>query len=225
VNGQAVVPQNEVLLRDGDMIQIGAHRILFREKATASRLAKPNADDTMKPSRPGAVPIPSHLCSFCGAPKDANGNCRCSLGAPGAPAMTPGMMPAMSQAGSYVDPYAAPAPAYGAASMMPDYAVANPSAPPIGQLVGIEGPYAGQVFSLNGMNIEVGRETDKDIVLSSDTTISRGHARLTQDQGNVIVTDLGSSNGTYVNGQRLYAPMPIVPGDVVQFGSSKFTYQ
>jgi len=105
------------------------------------------------------------------------------------------------------------------------YAVSNQMAPAIGQLVGIEGPYAGQVFTLNGTNTEVGRELDKDIVLSSDSTISRGHARLSQEQGGVVVTDLGSSNGTYVNGQRLFGPMPIVPGDVVQFGSSKFTYQ
>jgi pSer/pThr/pTyr-binding forkhead associated (FHA) protein len=225
VNGQAVVPQSEVLLRDGDMIQIGAHRILFHEKATASRLVKPNADDTMKPSRPGAVPIPSHLCSFCGAPKDASGNCRCSLGAPGNPAMNPGMMPAPAGPSGFADPYGAPAPAYGSPSMMGDYSAAHRSGPAIGQLVGIEGPYAGQVFALNGTNTVVGREMDKDIVLSSDTTISRGHAQLTQEQGAFVVTDLGSSNGTYVNGQRLYAPMPIVPGDVVQFGSSKFTFQ
>lgn len=84
VNGQRVEPQSEQMLRDGDMIQIGSHRILFHEKATASRLTRPNPDDmAVKKAGPGAVPIPSHLCSFCGAPKDAAGNCRCSLGASG----------------------------------------------------------------------------------------------------------------------------------------------
>jgi len=139
--------------------------------------------------------------------------------------MIPGMTPAPVGPSSYVDPYAAPSPAYASPSMAGGYAVSNQMAPAIGQLVGIEGPYAGQVFTLNGTNTEVGRELDKDIVLSSDSTISRGHARLSQEQGGVVVTDLGSSNGTYVNGQRLFGPMPIVPGDVVQFGSSKFTYQ
>ena len=94
-----------------------------------------------------------------------------------------------------------------------------------GRLVGVEGPYAGQVFALQGTNMEVGREVGKDISLAADVTISRGHARLVQENGAVIVMDLGSSNGTYVNGQRLANPMEIVPGDIVQFGSSKFRYE
>ena len=73
--------------------------------------------------------------------------------------------------------------------------------------------------------MEVGRDVGKHIVLTGDTTISRGHARLTREVGGLVVTDLGSSNGTFVNGQRLYAPTQLVPGDVIQFGSSKFRYE
>jgi pSer/pThr/pTyr-binding forkhead associated (FHA) protein len=227
VNGQVAAPQTEVMLRDGDMIQIGAHRILFHEKATASRLARPNADDAaMRKAGPGAVPIPSHLCPFCGAPKDAGGNCRCSLATgPGAPPV--GAAPYAPLAGQGPAPFApATMGGYsGATAVMGGYDGRMQAGPAIGQLVGLDGPYAGQVFTLQGGNMEVGREPGKDIVLSADATISRGHARLTQEPGGLTVIDLGSSNGTYVNGQRLFAPMALAPGDEVQFGSSKFRYE
>ena len=228
VNGQSVSPQAELMLRDGDMIQIGAHRILFHEKATASRLSRPNPDDgQVKKSGPGAVPIPSHLCPFCGAPRDAAGNCRCSLatGAGSAPSAGMASFPA-SQAEMSAAYTPSPTGGYAnATAVLGGFNGAAGAGLPIGQLVGLEGPYAGQVFALQGTNMEVGRDTGKDIVLSSDSTISRGHARLNQESGSLVVIDLGSSNGTYVNGQRLTAPMPLVPGDVVQFGSSKFRYE
>ncbi|HLJ55829.1 MAG TPA: FHA domain-containing protein [Chthonomonadaceae bacterium] len=233
VNGQRVEPGAEQLLRDGDMIQIASHRILFHEKATAQRLTQPNADAmAVKKSGGAGVPIPSHLCSFCGAPKDANGNCRCSLGAPSAGAGGFGT-PTVDPMAGYGAP---PAGGYGAAGAMGGYAqlITGPLAGPpaftagadaIGQLVGETGPYAGQVFPLHGVNMEVGREPGKDISLAADTTISRGHARLVRENGGTVVMDLGSSNGTYVNGQRVTAPVALAPGDTVQFGSSKFRFE
>lgn len=229
VNGQTVAPQSELMLRDGDMIQIGSHRILFHEKATASRLVRPNADDmAIKKQGPSAVPIPSHLCPFCGAPKDAAGNCRCSIGAdPGLQARNGmamhdfGVPPGMNDPGigyASLPPGGYPAPTAVMGGI--ETGIAAGAAP--GRLVGLDGPYAGQVFTLQGVNMEVGRDLGKDIVLASDTTISRGHARLVLDNGTLTVMDLGSSNGTYVNGQRVQSPLFLVPGDVVQFGSSKF---
>ncbi len=224
VNGQRVAPQSEQMLHDGDMIQIGSHRILFHEKATATRLTQPNADAmALKKAGSSSVPIPSHLCSFCGAPKDASGNCRCSLGAGGGP----GAMPAFPPMGSAAPSGFAEEPVgYNAtATMAGGFGAPIGMAAAVGRLVGVDGPYAGQVFALQGSNMEVGREVGKDISLAADITVSRGHARLAQENGAVIVMDLGSSNGTFVNGQRLATPMEIVPGDIVQFGSSKFRYE
>ena len=94
-----------------------------------------------------------------------------------------------------------------------------------GQLVGLEGPYAGQVFSLSQPNMVIGRESDCQIVLALDVTISRKHAMLLIENGVYILQDNGSSNGTYVNGQRLFTSIPLVPDDTVQFGSSKFRFE
>lgn len=92
------------------------------------------------------------------------------------------------------------------------------------RLVGIEGPYIGQVFLLAGTNLAVGREPDRDIVLSADTTISRNHARIVNENSEVVVYDNGSANGTYVNNLRISMQV-LAPGDVVQFGNSKFRYE
>ena len=114
-------------------------------------------------------------------------------------------------------------PGFGGA--MPGYGGPMPGMAAIGQLVGAEGPYAGQVFALPAANSTVGRETTSDIVLSADTTISRTHARLVNEGGNFVVYDNGSSNGTFVNGMRLSSPVVLAPGDIVQFGGSKFRFE
>lgn len=221
VNGQPVATGTDLLLRDGDMIQIGTHRILFHEKATATHLSRPNPDGHVKKTGPANVPMPSHLCAFCGAPKDVHGNCRCSIG--DGPALAPIGAPmgtAVLGDGGFGSPaYAPPLPVMGG--------MAAPIAPQraLGQIVGLEGPYAGQVFAISAVNMEVGREMGKEVALPGDSTVSRSHARLSQETGTLIVMDLGSSNGTYVNGQRLFAPTPLNPGDIVQFGSSKFRYE
>lgn len=250
VNGQRVTPNSSLLLRDGDMIQIASHRVLFHEKATESRLSRPNADN-IKSGSPSVVQVPSYLCQFCGATKDPNGTCQCNIGMPdtmpqmqgygntGAamsgtpPMMQPSSMGSGMQSTSVsgytpLDPSSGGSlgvPAYSRqASQMGGYGSANSASGNGTQLIGVEGPYSGQVFPLMSANIVVGREPDKDIVLSADTTISRSHAQLVHDGANIIVYDNGSSNGTFVNGQRVTMPTPLVSGDIVQFGSSKFRF-
>ncbi len=196
VNGQAVAPKGEQLLRDGDMIQIGNHRILFREKATASRSAAV-LDSPKSASPASAVPMPSHLCPYCGAVKDAQGGCRCSI-AGGAATASP-----LSNSA----PFAAPA--------------SFPAAVPA-QIVCVSGPYAGQGFPLGGQNISVGRDDGNTIVLKADVTVSRNHGRIVLENGRLTVYDNGSSNGTFVNGVRISGSAAVVPGDVVQFGASGF---
>src|SRR5262249_41157441 len=134
VNGQKVQQQ---LLRDGDMIQLGQVRLLFREKATAAKVGRPITDAPKSSPDPSAVAIPSHLCPFCGAQKDAAGNCLCTV---------PGQNPALQQS---MGPATQPFGPVGSAPMAP-YAGQGYSANGIGsRLVALEGPYSGQVFALS----------------------------------------------------------------------------
>ncbi|MDX2066127.1 MAG: FHA domain-containing protein [Fimbriimonadaceae bacterium] len=71
----------------------------------------------------------------------------------------------------------------------------------------------------------VGREAGLGLSLTTESTVSRRHAELRLSGPELIVTDLGSSNGTYVNGQRITAPTPVRPGDRVQFGEVAFRFE
>ena len=229
VNGQTIVPGSELLLRDGDMIQIGNQRILFREKATQSRVAPSPLDAPRgKSAGPMNTPMPSHLCPFCGGAKDINGNCLCT------PAhgtgYSPNTAPNTSAGGGFANmngqpmDYMSGAPSYGNTS--PDFQQNSAGGSPFaaGQLVGLEGSVAGQVFGLVGTNMTLGREPGRDIVVLGDSTVSRTHARLANENGVFMVYDNNSANGTFVNGVRIQM-QALAPGDVVQFGNSKFRFE
>jgi hypothetical protein len=67
----------------------------------------------------------------------------------------------------------------------------------------------------------VGRGATCDLVLS-DLTVSRVHAELRREQDDWLVVDLGSLNGTRLNGWRLVGPARVRPGDEVSFGDCAF---
>lgn len=88
------------------------------------------------------------------------------------------------------------------------------------QLTVRKGPKVGETFLLETFSLTVGRDPVSDIVLN-DPEVSRQHARFTRlDSGGYHVQDLGSTNGTFVNGQRLAAePADLQPGYTVSMGS------
>jgi pSer/pThr/pTyr-binding forkhead associated (FHA) protein len=66
----------------------------------------------------------------------------------------------------------------------------------------------------------VGRSTNADIVIL-DEAVSRNHAAFRVDGQTLVVEDLGSSNGTLVNGDEIHSPCRLAPGDVVTIGSTE----
>jgi pSer/pThr/pTyr-binding forkhead associated (FHA) protein len=86
-------------------------------------------------------------------------------------------------------------------------------------LVALDGPLSGKRYPLTGP-IDVGRESTV-IPLGFDNMASRRHARLEPASMGVQVTDLNSTNGTYVNGNRT-ASHVLNPGDMVRIGSTTF---
>lgn len=86
-------------------------------------------------------------------------------------------------------------------------------------LVGIRGPNRGARFLLDRDVVTVGRHPDSDIFLD-DITVSRRHAEFRRDQGRFWVHDVGSLNGTYVNGRRADDQL-LAGGDEVQIGKFK----
>jgi hypothetical protein len=91
------------------------------------------------------------------------------------------------------------------------------SQPPSVELTVRQGPQPGQRFSLTRPTITIGREAGNDVVIN-DLQISRRHASLTWDGRQFIIQDLGSANGTFVNGVRLSGPHTLEDGDLLGVG-------
>lgn len=68
-------------------------------------------------------------------------------------------------------------------------------------------------------SVVVGRSQEADIMLE-DPYASEFHLRLTAKEGRLILNDLGSTNGTYVNGRRVTTPVDLRRGDAVQVGKT-----
>ncbi|MEA2441477.1 MAG: hypothetical protein QOH76_2901 [Thermoleophilaceae bacterium] len=81
----------------------------------------------------------------------------------------------------------------------------------------VEGTDAGRQLPLDSV-IDVGRDPGLPLHLDEDTQVSRRHARIALQGGQVVVEDLGSTNGTYVNDQPISSPRALNPGDKVRIG-------
>lgn len=93
--------------------------------------------------------------------------------------------------------------------------------PPVGpRLVATSGPYAGRTFPLEAEAV-IGRDPGCDISLAGDYKASRTHARLVREGAAFVIEDTGSTNGTFVNGQRV-TRQTLVQGDTVIIGGTAF---
>jgi hypothetical protein len=110
-------------------------------------------------------------------------------------------------------------------------AVASPSnRTGAGNLIGTLGPVEGKQLTVPaGAPLTMGRDTDNTLPLPDDTTVSRRHARIeaVPEGSGFQIVDEGSSNGTFVNGQRLTAGQPrtLAVGDEIQIGASRLRFE
>jgi hypothetical protein len=86
-------------------------------------------------------------------------------------------------------------------------------------LVVTAGPLTGTKITLGEQPILIGRADDSTLVLTDDFASSR-HARLTNRGGQWYVEDLGSTNGTYLDQQRVQGPLLINPGQPIRIGQT-----
>ncbi|ADO72756.1 FHA domain-containing protein [Stigmatella aurantiaca] len=100
-----------------------------------------------------------------------------------------------------------------------------PSAGAAPVLRGLTGPWANKTFALKG-KLLIGRSPPASVLLEDDS-ISRKHAEVERTpQGKVMLRDLGSANGTLLNGDVIGPePVELAPGDVLQFGMVEVVYE
>ncbi len=87
------------------------------------------------------------------------------------------------------------------------------------QFVVRSGPDAGKAYPLEGSPLTIGRDTSNPVCVN-DGEVSRKHAKLTWQGSGYVLDDLGSTNGTFVNGTRLSGPIALKTGDAVSFGEN-----
>ena len=87
------------------------------------------------------------------------------------------------------------------------------------RLVMRRGPSPNQVYDLSKDNVTIGRDITNDIVIN-DPEVSRHHLRFTRGGGGFTMEDLGSTNGTFINGQRMTGSRPLRSGDMIGLGET-----
>jgi len=92
----------------------------------------------------------------------------------------------------------------------------DPAAP---RLTVVRGTEPGRAYPLNRPVMTLGRDAGNSIVLAYGG-ISRRHARIAQQGASIVIEDLGSANGTFVNGDRLSAARPLARGDVIDLAGA-----
>jgi serine/threonine protein kinase len=91
------------------------------------------------------------------------------------------------------------------------------------ELVAAEGPLVPQRFQIPAQGLSIGRLADNDVVMAEEVMVSRYHAVLALEQGQHVLYDRDSANGTWVNEQRIFRHV-LVPGDRIQIWQSQFVY-
>jgi len=96
-----------------------------------------------------------------------------------------------------------------------------------GKLVVVKSPALDEKeeWQLNSAPLTFGRGGQNDIQLQSDEYASSRHARIETRRDGVWLEDIGSTNGTYLNGTRLTRPKRLTSGDIVRIGETELRYE
>lgn len=213
LNGQRV---QQMQLNPGDVIQVGSFnlRFLMRNVKAPNRGPEPNRGGAYPVS--GGMPTPMNPVQPMNPTQVMPG--------PMQPTQMGGMQPTQQVPYMPMNPTVA---VQSQPNLQPTVAVAaQPGFQPTVAvqtggltLVAMDGPLMGQRYPL-GMPIELGRECQQ-VPMGFDTSASRKHARVEPAGMFVNVSDLGSTNGTFVNGQRV-TNATAKNGDIVKVGATSF---
>ena len=90
---------------------------------------------------------------------------------------------------------------------------------PFAYLLVVTGDDRGHTLTVEDLPTVIGRAAEADLVID-DETVSRRHAQLTGDRDALVLSDLGSSNGTTLNGNPMVGEVVLHDGDLIGFGSA-----
>ena len=105
--------------------------------------------------------------------------------------------------------------------------IAQPAAQELGHLVVLASPTldGGETSAIDSHPLTIGRARNNDVSLPEDEYASGRHARFEPRRDGIWVEDIGSTNGTFVNGIRLTRERKLTPGDVVRIGETDLRFE
>ncbi|HLI06920.1 MAG TPA: FHA domain-containing protein [Ktedonobacteraceae bacterium] len=213
LNGRRIV--SVALVQKGDTLEIGSHRLLFD-------LAQP----AISPANEQDDPLAHHAWPFHSNRTSQNGQTLDPTRL-----LEPGGTPEPERAGTPEQPTRLPVQEVEQALAQDwqntaemERATPLPLTPRIEAAFIIrDGEMAGKSFLLDRPIVTIGRGTESDIVIN-DVSISRRHAQILRQPTGDYVQDLGSRNGTTLNGEPLSYPHLLHPGDIVCLGNIRLEY-
>jgi pSer/pThr/pTyr-binding forkhead associated (FHA) protein len=105
--------------------------------------------------------------------------------------------------------------------------IPQPAARELGRLVVVSSPtfQNGEIFTLDSHPLTIGRAVNNDVSMPDDEYASGRHARFEPRRDGIWIEDIGSTNGTFVNGIRLTRERKLTPGDVVRVGETDLRFE
>jgi len=222
VNGERV--QNQRLLARADVIRIGEEEFRFYADAAPAAPPPPAVPTPVMPPPP-APPPPA--ASAPPPPAAAAPASAAKLVSTGYFQTPPKGVPPLAVAPTPAPAASAPLPP--AASSQPAPAPPPPPAKPsvpqaLAKFLVRTGSLKGQRLYVKVPIVNIGRADYNDLVIPDDS-VSSQHAKLTRREGVWILTDLGSTNGTLVDGEKVAEDVPIAPGAFVRFGDVQLVFE
>jgi pSer/pThr/pTyr-binding forkhead associated (FHA) protein len=87
-------------------------------------------------------------------------------------------------------------------------------------LIIVRGPGTGQTYTLGADPVILGREAQSAKFVIEDPAVSRRHARISRQGDGYLIEDLQSTNGTYINAERVVGKVPLTAGDLIELGTA-----
>jgi pSer/pThr/pTyr-binding forkhead associated (FHA) protein len=212
VNGQRV--HGQLVLSRTDVIRMGEHEFRFYADTPPAEPVAPSAEPKVESAPPAARRLANTLFGVKAAPP------------PGPAARSSGPTPPPPRA-TPRPPVAPPSPTPPPATRQPTPAA--PAVRPSGQLVLAHlvirsGVLKGQRLPVRTTLANIGRADYNDLVLPDDS-VSTVHAKLQLREGIWMIVDLNSTNGTFVDGERVPSDAPLAPGSLLRFGEVRAFFE
>ena len=227
VNGEKV--QNQRLLARTDVIKIADEEFRFYADAPPAAVAPPPAAVAAPPQAPPAAPAAPRPAPPAAPAAPAKLQSTGFFDTGKRPATPAGMAPAAPAPAPPARPAAPPPPPVPPAPPVPQ-APAAPAAPrasaggPLAKFLVRSGSLKGQRLFVKVPIVNIGRADYNDMQIPDDS-VSSQHAKLTRREGVWVLTDLGSTNGTMVDGEKIEGDIPLAPGAFVRFGDVQLIFE